>query len=262
LKRILPFLLPLLLACPVMGADPAPSPAPVVVFPPQAAPTPTPSPTTPQALPANQVFVFQSAVECTVLISPDSGIVKVTTDTGPITIRDVFVGGSGKREKQVFAGPFVYTLEAAGVGMVEVIAIPKGGTPVRRTLAVDNGTVPVVPPTPPTPPAPVDPLTASLQTAYNADTDAAKATNIKTLATLCRATANLNDATVTNYGQMLTKFHNARASLMPAGSLPSVVKSAGAWLNTQLPTDATAPIDKAKLATVFNQLGAALEGVK
>ena len=117
----------------------------------------------PGKLTSELVYVVEGKVPFVVLASPP-GLVKVTPDTGPIKIRARFFDGYGV-ETRTFNGPQLYLIEAAGVGKVELLAIPntfKGEADIiRRTVDVDNGQAPQPPPgpTPPTPnpdnPAPI-----------------------------------------------------------------------------------------------------------
>lgn len=117
--------------------------------------SPKPPPTAVTKLGAEQLYVVDSDVECQVLASPD-GIVNISNDTGPIKIRGKFVeNASGRVTTRTVKGPFVYVVEAAKTGRVELIIIPVKGKVLRRTLDVDDGVNPA--PEPPQPPGPVVP---------------------------------------------------------------------------------------------------------
>lgn len=148
----------------------AAEPVPAVVLPdfPAPIPSPKPNPATPQKLSKDELFVVRAEVEIIVLISPDSGLVKITEEAGPLRIRGLFVGGAGKTETRTFKEKFLFLLEANGVGRVEVIVIV-GKEIIRRSLDVDNGSPTPIPPgptpVPPDPPTPVPPNPAPIPVA-------------------------------------------------------------------------------------------------
>jgi hypothetical protein len=185
----LAFLLFLLLPLPAKAVDPpvpAPPPPAVIVPDPPAPPVPPapapPSPSTPLRLGADQLLVIRATVKCLVLTSPD-GLVKVTTEAGPLRVRGRFTDGDGTYQTRTFVEPNLYLIEATGSGRVDLILIPVGAvTPadvVRR--AIDVTATPGPGPVPPAPPTPADPLTMALQVAYTLDADADKAASLQTL---------------------------------------------------------------------------------
>ncbi len=120
---------------------------------------PNPPPRAVTALAAEQLYVIDSDVELRVLASPE-GVVSVGADAGPIKIRGKFVENAGGRTTtRTYKGPFVYTVEAATTGKVELLIVRtdgKGGV-IRRTLDVTAGEGPIPPPKPIDPPTPPEP---------------------------------------------------------------------------------------------------------
>lgn len=156
-----------------MGLVPPDSPFTFPSQPPAPAPTPTPTPpplTTPLVLTPGIWYVIDSKIEALVRPHP-IGLVKVYEEKGPVTIKGIFIDGTGVVETRKFEGPFLYYLEPTGKGRVEVDVIP--AMPKEkltnkdvgfRTIDVDNGQAPIPPPVPVD-----DPLTPVLQAAYNAE---------------------------------------------------------------------------------------------
>lgn len=149
------------------ATDPA---APAIVFPKRPA-VPQPMPPAPQPAPGG-VFLLTAdllyVVDCkvdTVLRAHPAKLVASKKLKGPVTIYGKFADGGNQLEVRTYAGPVVYVLTAAGVGAVELDAIPVGFKDekeiVTETVQVDNGQGPRPPPDPdPAPdpkPKPVDP---------------------------------------------------------------------------------------------------------
>lgn len=139
-----------------------------------------PMPPAPQVittLNTGTLYVVEWTKDFILLASPGDSYVKLTKETGPISIHAVFVGGSGKPETKKFAGPCVYLVEAVRSGTVELIAIPSGvtdeATIVRKTLIVGAGPTPPgpdpIPPTPTDPYFPLDGKTRVLEVYDNSD---------------------------------------------------------------------------------------------
>lgn len=137
--------------------------APAIRFPVVKLQLPEPKPVAVPKLTAEVWYVIDSDVPILVLASPQ-GLVSVVKDAGPLRIRGKFIDGAGKTETREYKGKHVYTIEAAGVGAVELLVIPPGITDekdvIRRAIEVDNGAGPRPPPSPdpPTPepsPAPI-----------------------------------------------------------------------------------------------------------
>ncbi len=134
--------------------------SPFVYPPAPVQPLPPPPPTDPAAVPKlnkAQYYVIQSQVEASVKGYP-TGLVKVTPEKGPITVRAIFVGGTGQIETKKFDAPYVFLVEATGTGRVEMVQTPKAWkveTDIEvKPLDVDNGTKPIPPPDPPPPDPP------------------------------------------------------------------------------------------------------------
>jgi hypothetical protein len=151
----------LILASQAVAADP---PAPVV-FPDSAAPVapvippkPVPPKPKPPAIPVltpDTLYVVDYPGDAIVLASPP-GVVRITTEAGPVKIKAKFADGAGKVETRSFTGKSVITVEALTSGRAELIVIPVGATKesdIGRKL-IDSLTAPLPPPVPPKPPAP------------------------------------------------------------------------------------------------------------
>lgn len=125
---------------------------------------PPPSSDVAVKLSADTLYVIDADVPVRVLTSP-AGFVRVVKEQGPIRIRGKFVDGGSKPETRTYAGKWVYFIEPAQTGRVELLIVPtEGAKPddsdvIRRTLDVDAGEGPRPPPDPkpPVPPDPVSP---------------------------------------------------------------------------------------------------------
>lgn len=145
------FLLSLMVFTPAVlcGDDairfPTPAVAPIV------APTPPPpSPDAVSVLPEDHLYVIDADDPCLVLDSP-LGVVSVTQEAGPLTVRGKFVGGSGRAETKRFSGKSVFIVEPLKSGRVELLVVPAGADSagvLRRTLDVKSGVGPQPPPEP------------------------------------------------------------------------------------------------------------------
>lgn len=156
-------------------------PSKTIFFPVTPAPAPVqPAPGAAQKLDQSQLFVFRSTVKCIVVCSP-VGIVKVSTDPGPLRVRARFTDGTGQYETKNYTEKFVFTVEGVATGLCEMIIIPEGageGDVIRKAFQVTAGPGPGPDPTPPdpTPPVPVtDPFLKTLQAAYAANKEPDKA---------------------------------------------------------------------------------------
>jgi hypothetical protein len=93
----------------------------------------------------DRLYMLDSDVELVVLSSP-KGLVRVTAEPGPLRVRGRFVDGGGKTETREYKGKFVYSVEAAATGRVELLVAPVGlkgeAEVVRRTLYADAGEPP------------------------------------------------------------------------------------------------------------------------
>jgi len=147
--KLLSLIASVLVACAALGAEPEIR-LPVIDL-----PTPMPNDAVPVTkLTAAQLYVIDSSVELQVIASRD-GLVSVTAETGPLSLRGVFVDDtSGKVKRKTFKGPFLYVVEAVKTGTVELIIFKDvKTTAIRRTINVDAGQGPQPPPNP----NPVDP---------------------------------------------------------------------------------------------------------
>jgi hypothetical protein len=105
------------------------------------------------SLSTGQIYVVQSDEAVQLLASPE-GRVTITTETGPIKIRGVFVDSGGKVETRTYEKKQVFLVERVAQGDVELLMVPKG--PVTRRIVIDP-LLPIPPPKPVEPPKPVDP---------------------------------------------------------------------------------------------------------
>lgn len=127
-------------------------------------PEPRPDPNAPLALDGDTLLVVDSDSDLLAWSFP-LGVLSVTKEQGPITIRGKFAGGTGKNETRKFAGKHVLVVEAVGNGDVCLLVMPAGATTeadgvVKRIRA---NVAPRPPPKPPepTPPAPDKPPIAA-----------------------------------------------------------------------------------------------------
>lgn len=123
---------------------------------PEVVPPPTPRPIA--ELKADQWYVIESAEPVVVIGSPD-GRVKITADVGPMRMKGLFVDGNGI-ETRTYSSPYIYTVEAASNGSVELLAIPsevKSSDDVIRKTLVVSGVGPQPPPDPKPDPEPKPP---------------------------------------------------------------------------------------------------------
>lgn len=101
-----------------------------------------PSPNGVVTLPGDAWYVIESDVECAVRSYP-RGLVRVTKEAGPLRLKGVFAGGTGRVETRAYKGPHLYVVEAVGKGAVELEVIPLGfkseAEIVGASLVVDAG---------------------------------------------------------------------------------------------------------------------------
>lgn len=113
-------------------------------------PTPKPAPNAVMKLAMDEWYIIDADVPILLFDSP-VGMVKVTKESGPLTLRGRFVGEVGVKTKKV-KGKYIYQVEAAKTGAVELIVVPVGATDeasaIRKTLDVDAGEGPRPPPEP------------------------------------------------------------------------------------------------------------------
>lgn len=142
--------LAVLLAASLVGAADPPIRVPAGPIVPLPMP-PAPRPDAAIRLAGDQLFVIDADTPCIVLASP-AGLVSVTEDAGPLTIRGKFADGLGKVETRRFSGKHVVTVEALTTGRVELLVVPVGATKaadvIRRVIDVEAGHAPQPPPKP------------------------------------------------------------------------------------------------------------------
>lgn len=152
-----------------------PKPAPAVILPEVQQPAPAPLPATATVkLDAGVWYVVRSKEPCMVLASPD-GVLTVTREEGPLKVRGVFYGGSGKPETKTFTEKYIWFVEAAQTATCELLIIPQSAKDesgvVRRTIDANVGPRP--PPEPPGPgpgPAPIPVAGFRVLIMYDKDT--------------------------------------------------------------------------------------------
>lgn len=144
-------LLPLLVFV-VLGADPVPS----IRLPNVKAAV---APVTVTVLAVDSLFVIDADEPYMVLDSRQE-IVRITEDVGPMTIRSVFVDGTGKPETRKYTAKYIWLIEAVQAGEVEIIITKVGEKDrtkaIRRTLLI-GGVTPKPRPNDPIIPKPIDP---------------------------------------------------------------------------------------------------------
>ncbi len=235
------------------------------------APAPAPiAPRTATVLSGDVLYVVQSKADLITRVHP-AGLVKITKETGPLTIRGKFAEAPTVVQTKKFAGPVVVLLEAAGTGKVEVDFIPVGikteAEIVTASLDVSTGQGPQPPPVDPVVPVvpvvPVDPLLVALQAAYTGERDSAKLKILTDLMGSVIAAAKASGA-VTTTKQLQDKVHQATDLAVGVGQLPATRKAIGAYLVTKLGT-ANVPLTLVSWNTADNAyaaVAAALKGVK
>ena len=144
---------------------------PTVVVPPVVEPQPPKPDLSPQKVPRidpGEFYVVESDKQFFLLASPEK-FASVTYETGPLRLRGLFSGGSGKVETRNYSSSHIAIVDAKfGVsGRAELIAIPAGLTEEKEIIRtwVEIGTSPRPPPDDEkeevspdvTPPAPIDP---------------------------------------------------------------------------------------------------------
>lgn len=130
---------------PHIAGPPAPCPDPLVQ------PTPSITPDT--------IFVVQSNVPLIALQSP-SGLLKISTETGPLRVRGKFADGDGKIETRNYSAKYLVFVDAEKPGQTELILVPHGVTKesdIVRQLLVVSGEGPRPPPGPGPEPKPPEP---------------------------------------------------------------------------------------------------------
>jgi hypothetical protein len=130
---------------------PVPPKVDPIRFPQDGQVVPPPPPVVVNVLRMDQVYVIDADKECVVLTRP-VGLVKVTSKTGPLTIRDTFIDGKGVKEERTYNGKFLYLIDPVAKGEVEILVLPVGGT--ATDIISKKVMVGVPDPVPPTPPGP------------------------------------------------------------------------------------------------------------
>lgn len=230
---MLPLLFTLLLA-----ADPVPFPAsPSIRLPEIAVIPPAPVPFAPTTITPNAVYVFDADVAVDVAIYPPNpkAFVKITPATGPMTIRDVFIGGTGKKEIRKFNGKFVYILESGEQpGLCTLVITPIGFTDATAKIVrlLDNAIEPIPPPPPP---PDSDPLLVALRPLYKP----ADAANVGRLASVYEkaAMATVDDKSLMTLGDMQGTLKDAAAAVVPLPLLQTIRERIATELKTTLGTE-------------------------
>ncbi len=243
---------------------PAPIPPANVVLP-ELPPPPVPPPGVLTKLPADRLFVITADLSCIVLVSPP-GYVKLTTEAGPLRIHGKFVDGGPAPETRLYKSKYIYILEAAAPGRVELLVVPSGALVekdvIRRLLDV-GGSGPG--PDPPGPTPPVDPLIAVLQAAYDLDKETDKAALKRLLAEVYRQGEQVAlDSKITTWGQWTQVMHVAAESLGLTGKLLNTRKAVQAEMLKLVPDKAT-PFDsvgRIQAGAIILRFSKVLEGVK
>ena len=245
---------------PAKRADPPP-----VIFPdaPQPPPAPAPGPT---PLPADSLYVVRSSVACTVVASPD-GLLKVTAQPTPATVRAKFVGGSGGYETRKFDDKFLYLVAAVGAGQCELIVVTIGDSgPVLYRRSIAAGGVPPPGPVPPGPP-PADPLTKVFQSAYDQDQDRDRAKSLEFLQGVYAGMPDLvpgwgiaTDADL--YAKIKQVVQDPKQGLTPTQVVKLRTAIAAELLSAFGPSASANPLTPQAAAAELSKIGKALGGVK
>ncbi len=264
----------LAVVCGSLCAAPADSPFPVPPPQPVAPPTPAPSGTV-LNLAADSLYIVNSSKDGALRIHP-AGLVTISKETGPLTIKGKFADGGGKSETRKYAGPFVFIVEpvAGAKGRIELDFIPYGfksdAEISTATVDVNGGQAPQPPPVDPVEPVkPVDPLLIAFQSAYDAEASLLKSSDKKTLvATFNALAAAVLDAAVKTGDDnftLLTNSINAQIGDRLKSKLRPVI---GAEINKILPNGAgKGPVvltaqNKADAAALYLKIAKTLEQVK
>jgi hypothetical protein len=121
---------------------------------------PVPPPGTVPLLADDVLYLITSPSPFFVLASPP-GLVTVTYDNGPQTIRGRFVESPTKKVTRRITDKYLAIVEAVGVGRVELIVVPSGVTSesaiIRRLVDCQVAPIPPPPGPTPVPPGPVPP---------------------------------------------------------------------------------------------------------
>lgn len=143
----------LLAAVPLAASAPPQYPDwPMPVAPPPKPVIPEPEAKPISELPEGVLYVVQSDADVQLLASPEK-ILKITEESGPVTIHGKFVDGPpGKATTRTYKKKHVFIVERVAAGAAELLEVPKGA--VTRQPITDG-----TPPTPPDP-KPPEPVTS------------------------------------------------------------------------------------------------------
>lgn len=246
----------LLFVSPAVAQGPA-----AIRFPEVVAPVvPAPAPQAVSRLSANELFVIDADIPLLVFASPQ-GLVSITEEAGPLRIRAHFVGGS-KIQSKTFKGKYIYVIDAAKSGDVEIIVVPvsatKASDAIRKQLAVDAGEGPRPPPKPIDPP---DAFTQAVMNAYATESSADRTKLTKYIALYTEMGNVMMDTKMRpNFKtakDVFTTLGGARTKLLadkarPTGYLLLVGDVIGTEFNRALPIIETTPMTD----TLFQQFAA------
>ena len=196
------------------GQVPAPTPPMPTIKWPAVLPAIMPAPGAVAKITGDMLYVVETDNPMLLLASPQ-GIVSITQDAGPLRIRGLFIDGKGKTETRTYKAKFVFVVEAAATGRVELIAVPltaKSESDVdRKTIDVETGQAPKPPPGP----SPVDAFTAAVQTGYAMDgKPALDAVKLAAIYKLSKKT--VDDPALKTIQDVFSKMHAAAELVVPS----------------------------------------------
>lgn len=234
------------------------------------------APTTPPmpiVLTPNLVFMVAFEKPLILRFEPE-GIVSVSTDTGPLRIRSVFVDSlGGLPETRTYTQKYLYTVSPVASGTTVLNVSLAGATDasgdIKRAIAAQTNVPPPTPPTPPVPPTP-DPATQALQTALTADVSiwpagsASAASTAQAIAKIYRTAASttVNNTTLVTYQDLLVAIKTAQDTAVVPTAIPKLRAAIGIQIEAALGTLLTAPINRALAMQTFNTIAAELEQLK
>lgn len=103
------------------------------------------------------MYVVTSDQEIWAWSFPD-GLLSVTPETGPLRIRGIYYGGTGKQETRTIKEKYILLVEAVGTGQTSLLVMPAGATKQNQGIVkiIDANNGPRPPPIP-VPPKPIPP---------------------------------------------------------------------------------------------------------